>query len=312
MEKAILQILESFPPISLEEMNEIRLMNRMDQKYLTTVHQLIELLRMAKGKYRVQVNNGHRVAGYRTLYLDTPDEEMYLMHHNRRAPRQKVRVRTYLVRGETFLEVKNKNNRGRTKKKRLYVCGPEQADILAAPNLMEQLDQVGGNELMEKYAWYRLEQLVPKMESRFERITLVNMAMTERLTIDCNIRFYHHETGFDNTFEQLVVIELKRDGNVDSPLLNMMRTLRIRPSGFSKYCIGSVMTNPGLKYNNFRRRIRRIQKMIGEEVTGIVKPKVRANESRKMLAATLPNRRQTECSAELVRAMPRCEGGKDA
>lgn len=272
MEKAIEEMLASFPPISLAEMEEIRLMNRLDQKYLATVRQLEELLVMAKGKYMVQVIDGHRVCDYRTLYLDTPDEEMYLMHHNRRAPRQKIRVRTYLIGGDTFLEVKNKNNHGRTKKKRMHVGGPEQPNILRAPDLMQQLDKVGGNELLEKCAWYRLDQLTPKMENHFERITLVNMAKTERLTIDCHIRFHHHETELDNTFDQLVVIELKRDGNVDSPVLDMMRKLRIRPSGFSKYCIGSLMTNPDLKQNNFRKKIRKIQKMVGEEVTGITTP----------------------------------------
>ena len=261
-------MLESFPPISLAEMEEIRLMNRLDQKYLATIPQLIELLHMAEGKYMAQVIDGLRVSGYRTLYLDTPDEEMYLMHHNRRAPRQKVRVRTYLVGGDTFLEVKNKNNHGRTKKKRIHVSGPEQADILSSPDLMRQLKTAGGNDLLKKCAWYQLEQLRPKMENRFERITLVNMAKTERLTIDCHIRFHHVETGLDNTFDQLVVIELKRDGNVDSPVLDMMRRLRIRPSGFSKYCIGSVMTNPALKQNNFHKKIRKIQKMLCEEVTG--------------------------------------------
>lgn len=272
MEKAILEMLESFPPISLDEMEEIRLMNRLDQKYLATVHQLIELLEMAKGKYRVQVISGQRVCGYRTLYLDTPDEEMYLMHHNRRAPRQKVRVRTYLVGYDTFLEVKNKDNHGRTKKKRMKVSGPDQPNILHTSDLMERLDKAGGNELLEKCAWYRLDQLVPKMENNFERITMVNMEKTERLTIDCHIRFHHHETELDNTFDQLVVIELKRDGNVDSPVLDMMRKLRIRPSGFSKYCIGSLMTNPDLKQNNFRKKIRKIQKMVGDEITGIAIP----------------------------------------
>ena len=272
MEKAIEEMLATFPSISLAEMEEIRLMNRLDQKYLATISQLEDLLMMAEGKYMVQVIDGHRVCEYRTLYLDTPDEQMYLMHHNRRSPRQKIRVRTYLVGGDTFLEVKNKDNHGRTKKKRMHVSGGEQPDILSAPDLMQQLESVGGNELLEKTAWYRLEQLVPKMENHFERITMVNMGKTERLTIDCHVRFHHHETELNNTFDQLVVIELKRDGNVDSPVLDMMRKLRIRPSGFSKYCIGSLMTNPTLKQNNFRKKIRKIQKMVGEEVTGITLP----------------------------------------
>lgn len=269
MEKKILTLLDTLPTISLQEMAEIRLMNRTDQKYLATIDQLEHLLEMAQGKYMVQVIDGLAVNGYRTLYLDTPDNQMYMMHHNRRAPRQKIRVRTYLVGGDTYLEVKNKNNHGRTKKKRIHVGTPGYLEMLSEPDLMQQLHDGGANELLDACAWFRIEQLVPKMENRFERITLVNLAKTERLTIDCHIRFHHHETGLDNTFDQLVVIELKRDGNVDSPVLDMMRVLRIRPSGFSKYCIGTVMTNPDIRQNNFRKKIRKIQKMLGLEVTGI-------------------------------------------
>ena len=53
------------------------------------------------------------------LYFDTDDYEMYRMHHAGRTVREKIRVRTYLDSLDTFLEVKNKNNHGRTKKKRI-------------------------------------------------------------------------------------------------------------------------------------------------------------------------------------------------
>ena len=253
MEKAILQLLEQLPTISLEEMGGIKLMNRTDQKYLATLTQLEELLRMAQGKYYVNEIEGRRVSPYRTIYLDTPDEEMYLAHHNGRLTRQKVRVRTYLSSGETFLEVKNKNNHGRTKKKRMEVRG------------IDSLIEDGGNELLHKYAKYTLEQLVPKVENQFERITLVNYAKTERLTIDSHVKFHHWETGVDNTYDRLVIIELKRDGNADSPVLDILRTLRIHPSGFSKYCIGTVATNEGIKKNNFLPKVRKFEKLLANE-----------------------------------------------
>ena len=247
-------------------------MNRLDQKYLATLSQLVELLKMAEGKYMVQVIDSHCVSGYRTLYLDTADNEMFIMHHNRRAVRQKVRVRTYLVGGDTYLEVKNKDNHGRTKKKRIRVFDSSEQDKAVKGDIIANLIERGGDDLLEKWAWYRLEQLSPKMQNLFERITLVNMAKTERLTIDCHVKFHHYDTGFDNTVDDLVIIELKRDGNVDSPVLDMMRKLRIRPSGFSKYCIGTVLTNPDIKQNNFRKKIRKIQKMTGREVTGSIAP----------------------------------------
>ena len=42
----------------------------------------------------------------------------------------------------------------------------------------------------------------------------------------------------------------------------MLRQLRIKPSGFSKYCIGSVMTNRGLKHNMFKQKMVRISKLV--------------------------------------------------
>ena len=252
MESQILHLLDQLPPISLDEMKDIKLMNRIDKKYLATIGQLEQLLVLAQGKYMVQQIEGKRYNRYHTIYLDTPDEEMYTMHHNGRLVRQKVRVRTYLDSGDTFLEVKNKNNHGRTKKKRMVVNG------------VDTLHEDDGDMLLSKYANYLLADLVPKVENRFERITLVNMAKTERLTIDCHVKFHHLETDIHDTFDRLVIIELKRDGNVYSPVKDMLRELRIKPSGFSKYCIGSALTNPRLKRNRFKARFKKIDKLLNK------------------------------------------------
>ena len=246
MEKHIVELLDKLPSISLAEMKGIKLMNRIDKKYLATLGQLEQLLMMAQGKYMVQQIEGMRYSRYHTIYLDTPDEEMYTMHHNGRLVRQKVRVRTYLDSGDTFLEVKNKNNHGRTKKKRITVTG------------VNTLHEDDGDMLLAKHSNYLLADLVPKVENRFERITLVNMAKTERLTIDCHVKFHHLETDIHDTYDRLVIIELKRDGNVYSPVKSMLRELRIKPSGFSKYCIGSALTNPALKRNRFKPRFVKI------------------------------------------------------
>lgn len=250
MEKHLIELLDQLPPISLSEMKDIKLMNRIDKKYLATITQLEQLLVMAQGKYMVQQIEGMRYSRYHTIYFDTPDEEMYTMHHNGRLVRQKVRMRTYLDSGDTFLEVKNKNNHGRTKKKRITVRG------------LHTLHEDDGDMLLSKYSRYLLDDLVPKVENRFERITLVNMAKTERLTIDCHVKFHHLETDIHDTFDRLVIIELKRDGNVYSPVKSMLRTLRIKPSGFSKYCIGSAMTKPTLKRNRFKKKFVKINKLL--------------------------------------------------
>ena len=64
----------------------------------------------------------------------------------------------------------------------------------------------------------------------------------------------------------LVIVELKRDGLCYSPILEMLRQLRVFPHGFSKYCIGSVMTNRGLKHNRFNTRMVLLSKLAGQKL----------------------------------------------
>ena len=60
----------------------------------------------------------------------------------------------------------------------------------------------------------------------------------------------------------LVVIELKRDGRVPSPVLEMLRQLHIHPHSFSKYCMGSALTNPQLPCNRFKSKLIEIRKIV--------------------------------------------------
>ena len=62
----------------------------------------------------------------------------------------------------------------------------------------------------------------------------------------------------------LVIIELKRDGMVYSPILDKLRQLHIHPHGFSKYCMGSALTNPLLPVNQFKEKLHYIEKIINE------------------------------------------------
>ncbi len=247
----IANLLETMEPITLEQMSEIRLMNRTDTKFVTSKHKLMQLLQLAQGKYYAQQIGDSKVANYMTTYWDTDNHHFYLEHHNRRSPRQKVRVRTYMDSNLTFLEVKTKNNHGRTKKKRVEVpC--------------QEITGANGNEEFLLGQVHRgLADIHPTVRNQFQRITLVNHGKTERLTIDYNVHFHNMETQRDADTGALVIIELKRDGNVFSPILGMLRQLRIQPSGFSKYCIGSVMTNSRLKQNFFKSRLVTLGKLSG-------------------------------------------------
>ncbi len=250
MNNGILDKAAQLPPITLEEMSGIKLMNRTDTKFVATAAQLHGFLLAVKGKYFIQEINGKRIASYHTTYFDTPDYQMYRMHHCGRKVREKIRVRTYMDSDDTFLEVKNKNNHGRTKKKRIPIQGVD--------NIASELDTI--TPFMAKHAWYAINEVSPVIENWFNRITLVNYGKTERLTIDFNLKFHHLKSGIHDKLQRVAIIELKRDGNVPSPALDLLRDLRIKRSGFSKYCIGSARTNKLLKSNNFKERLTMIDK----------------------------------------------------
>jgi hypothetical protein len=82
--------------ITLEEMCSVKLMNRIDTKYVASEAMVMELLRQtAKYGYRAQVHGGVIAARYDTRYFDTESREMYVVHHNRQLTRQKIRTRHY-------------------------------------------------------------------------------------------------------------------------------------------------------------------------------------------------------------------------
>ena len=247
------ELLGSMMPISLEEMGAVKLMNRTDTKFVTTIPQLRQLLAMVANDYYVQEIGGERNMLYDTTYFDTNSFAMYREHQYGHAGRQKIRFRTYVSSHLQFMEIKTKNNRGRTKKKRIEV-----SDM----NLQDEEKRT----FIAKHLKFGVDSLVPHMHNFFHRITLVNKGMTERLTIDTGLQFHNCLTNTDRDMGPLVIIELKRDGLVYSPVLELLRELRIKPHGFSKYCMGAALTNPGLPVNRFKRKLRDVQKILNESV----------------------------------------------
>ena len=244
-------IIRTYHPITLDEMSGIKLMNRTDTKFVTTVSRLKLLLALAHDDYRAQDIDGMRIASYYTAYFDTPDNNMYIVHQNGHAGRQKLRIRSYMDTGLNFLEVKTKNNHGRTKKKRMAV-----GDMM--------LDDEAKLAFLSTHLHYEPQELAPALTNRFRRITLVNAAMTERLTLDSGLWFHNERTGQERAMGELVVVEVKRDGLCPSPAFDMLRELRIHPHGFSKYCMGTALTNPEPASNRLKPKLRDVEKIIHE------------------------------------------------
>ena len=243
------KLINTFEPITLAEMSSVKLMNRTDTKFVTNQQKLCQLLEMAKGDYYIQDIDGGRNLEYDTTYFDTKDYDMYCQHQWGHTNRQKIRFRTYVSSHLQYMEVKTKNNHGRTKKKRIEV-----GDM----NLMDSEKR----QFLSTCLHYGVDTLTPALNNHFHRITLVNRGKTERLTIDSQLQFNNLVSGQQRDLKDLVIIELKRDGLVYSPILDMLRQLHIHPHGFSKYCMGSAMTNPRLPLNRFKRKLIEIDKIM--------------------------------------------------
>ena len=156
-----------------------------------------------------------------------------------------------------FLEVKNKVNTGRTKKKRIAIPMEEFGSLY---NTDEK------REFLREKVWVTQQELAPRLQNAFRRITLVNKQKTERITIDSGISFHNLATGRDADASGLVIIEVKQDGNCPSDFKRLLLEQRIQSYRLSKYCLGMLLTDDRIKYNRFKPKVRYVSGLIGREL----------------------------------------------
>jgi len=239
-------ILNQFDEISLEQLKEEKLLNRVDTKFLFDACFLSELLPFLSSDYFALNVAGTFLQPYRSLYFDTPSFDLYCAHHNGRKPRFKVRMRKYLKNAATFLEIKQKDNRDRTLKSRLSI-----ADIHSALTA-EQYD------FLQQKTSQDLSPLKPVVWNQYHRITLINKNRPEKLTIDLNFNAFNPK-GFI-AWNRLIIAELKQENHsTNSPFFQIMRSHCIRPVDFSKYCLSMSLLLPQLKSNKFKSSLAHIQ-----------------------------------------------------
>lgn len=244
---SIAEIAAAFLPISLDEMQSVRLMNRTDTKFVISLRQLAELLLFAKDFYRAQETLGERLIEYSTVYYDTTDWRMLRQHVSGRKTRQKVRARTYVSSRLTFVEIKKKDNLGRTRKKRIRV------DSMPADSFTpDEASFVTSHSAFPAFA------LSPAISNGFRRITLVNNEMTERLTIDLDLRLSNLRNGAEVRLANTVIVEVKREGRAPSHAVSWLRSHGVRKCGFSKYCYGALLTDPSLPLGVMKPKVRRL------------------------------------------------------
>lgn len=240
-------LISDFFPITLDEMDDVKLMSRTDTKFAFQANKLPLLLKKLIPFYRVLTIDGKLIHEYKSLYYDTDDRKFYIDHHNQRVNRNKIRFREYVGSGLTFLEVKLKNNKNRTIKKRMKV------DAIT-------------RELSEEHKKYIKKIIGKNLEVNakqwinFSRITLVHKTKKERLTIDINLTFENEKISGD--FKQIVIAEVKQEKmSRSSDFMKIAKEISILPIRLSKYCMTTLQLNPNVKQNRFKEKLLFINKL---------------------------------------------------
>jgi len=244
----ITQALTMFDPISLDELSDYRLLNRIDTKYICNINLLPLILQNSLEDFRIQEIKNDRNFSYESLYFDTRELKTFFDHHQGKRLRYKVRFRKYVDTGDVFLEVKKKKNYVRTDKRRT------EFDI-ASKMTNEHLEFLNSHINVPESGFH------PSIWTIFNRVTLAGRNHLERITIDTDICFKNNNS-LKKELPNMVIIEVKRNKTGDiSPFTQILKDLRIRPFGISKYILGNILLSPDIKHNRFHKKVVTVNKI---------------------------------------------------
>ncbi len=238
--------IDSLPAISLRELNRLAaLQNRVDRKYVVDANELASAIGQLSNRLAVLDIDGRRTFGYESVYFDTVDLRSFFDAARSRRRRFKVRTRTYLDSGDVMLEVKRRDGRGRTiKKRRPHSSSADVLDSAAVDFIDSQLDQPGLGVSLQ-----------PTLTTSYRRTTVVDLDGVARVTIDGELQF-GRPGGQSDGLDDRLVLETKSSGR-PSAMDRTLWQLGIRPSKISKYGTGLAVLDPTLPANKWHRTIRR-------------------------------------------------------
>lgn len=240
-------MIQEFSSISLEEMSDVKLMNRVDTKFIFNQQKLPGLLKDLTPFYQILEIKNKRIQDYRSLYYDTEDRRFYIEHHNQRVNRNKIRFREYVGSGLIFLEVKLKNNKGRTVKKRIKV---KSIPLSLSKEHKNYIRKITGKDL----------EVTAKQWISFSRLTFMHKMQKERLTIDLDLRFNNESQN--GNMNDIVIAEVKQERmSRSSDFIKITKEMSILPMRLSKYCVSTMQLDPSIKQNRFKKKLLFIDKL---------------------------------------------------
>ncbi len=238
MKTEIGKFLSTMQSVTLAQLDEVALLNRIDRKYILTHEQLNLLLPIIQQNYSVLEIDKHRIHTYVNNYFDTHNVQFYYDHHNGYSNRMKVRCRKYLESNICFFEVKKKLNVERTTKTRERV-----------PELISEIDELQ-QRIVQNLSFKPISDLCLILNNKFNRISFVDKSKSERVTLDFDIQFSDNENT--KSITEFYVLEIKQSkSNCRSIVTETLKKNNIREQSFSKYIFGVIALKSGIRKNNF-------------------------------------------------------------
>jgi VTC domain len=243
---------DRFSPISLSALNsKAEMLRRRDNKYVIERRVMENAMQEFALGFDVLEIGGARSFQYDTCYFDSGEHGCYQDHHRGRRRRAKVRIRNYVGADLCFVEVKLKDKRGETIKRRLKYDPAKchHLDIKAKEFVQECYQELYGTDFP-----YQLKRV---LDMSYERVTLVAKDGGERMTIDNGLSF-HSNYGMEIVNKDLFVVETK-SANGNGIADKVLRKMHRHPQKHcSKYCVGTAILTPEIKTNNFKMVLRKL------------------------------------------------------
>lgn len=243
----IQQAVDGFNSITLKDLDSVKLMNRVDSKFVFNIKHFEKILTELQQSYSVLEIESKRVFRYESLYFDTPTYQLYRHHHCGKPARVKVRYRKYVDSNLVFFEVKKKTKAGRTDKHRIV-----------QPEISRTINGA------ETALLHKMEVNLPDLEEKvwvyFDRITMANNETQERITIDMNLML--EDAAHKKSYPNVIIAEVKQERYSRlSKFVEVLRKRNIPELSISKYALSVVTMKDDVKKNNFKAMINKLNKI---------------------------------------------------
>jgi len=247
-DQALQQSLDSYSVASVEQLHERQLQTRYDRKFIIHQKNLPALFSILTEDHSIVHAKNQPVAHYKNLYFDTPSHYFLNEHLRGRRPRYKVRIRHYVERELSFVELKQKL--------------PSNATVKLRSPIDYHVEQLNNfSDEMKNECPITIKELQPSLRTDFQRVTLLSNAINERATFDFNINFQFQSNR--TSIPNLAIIELKQGrATPRSQIILSLSKVGAVPLTISKYCTGAVHFFDSALLKQYQHKLHFIRKIV--------------------------------------------------